>query len=84
MNNDGLASLDAQGVIDTLERCESGGRYRSSMPKVKRLRYWRDVFRRHCHILGVKPPFPVEEAVGIDAIPFLESPDPRAYDRNRA
>jgi hypothetical protein len=77
VNQDGLALLDVQCVIDSLQRGQPGRRDCAGMLEVEPLGHARDLFRRHSHVFRVEATFGIGPTVGIYFVANLQPAHPR-------
>src|SRR5882762_1064083 len=78
MNDDGLALLQTQRIVNALQRRQSRDRDRAGMPQIQPLGDRRDLVGRHRDIFGVKAALRILPIVAIDFVADLQPPHPRA------
>src|SRR5262249_11842865 len=72
MDDERLAGLDMQGVIDALDGSERSRGDGAGILEAEPNRNGPDAFRRHGHVLGIEPAPGVVPAVGVDLLADLE------------
>src|SRR5258705_1381953 len=78
MNDDGLALLQTQCVVNPVQRRQAGDRDRTGVPQIQAPRDRRGLVGGHRYIFRVKAALRVLPVVRIDFVTDLQPPHPRA------
>jgi len=82
VNDDGVAALQREGIVDALQCGQPGGWNCAGVFQIQVRRNMGDLVRRNGDIFSVEAAFRIGPAIGIDLVSNLETADPRTNFRN--